>query len=120
VNYVNLGKNYVTIELKPHTIFTEILYNQLIQFLIHLGSIYSTVKMQVIISRKKTKKMKNDILAQKPHATKQIPNLNAGSTLGKFPIYLDGGKTIIYISDKSKEEEIRLKYAMRGQQPVQQ
>lgn len=42
--------------------------------------------------------------------------LLTGSTTGKYPVVLDGGKTIIYISDKSKENETRLKYKMRGQQ----
>ena len=37
--------------------------------------------------------------------------LSMGSTKGKFPIMLDDGRTIVYISDKSKEEETRLKYA---------
>jgi hypothetical protein len=34
-----------------------------------------------------------------------------GSTKGKYPITLDDGRTIVYISDKSKEEETRAKYA---------
>ncbi len=38
-----------------------------------------------------------------------------GSVLDKFPIVLDGGRTVIFISDKSKEAEIRLRYGMRGQ-----
>jgi hypothetical protein len=37
--------------------------------------------------------------------------LSSGSTAGKYPISLDGGKTIIFISDKSKEPEARLRYA---------
>jgi hypothetical protein len=36
-----------------------------------------------------------------------------GSVVEKFPVVLNGGKTIIYISDKSKEEETRLKYELR-------
>jgi len=45
-----------------------------------------------------------------------VPNakLATGSVLDKFPIVLDGGRTVIFISDKSKEAEIRLRYAMRG------
>jgi c-di-AMP phosphodiesterase-like protein len=39
--------------------------------------------------------------------------LLTGSTIDKYPIILDGGRTIIYISDKSKEAEIRERYEMR-------
>jgi hypothetical protein len=39
--------------------------------------------------------------------------LLTGSTKDKFPIMLDDGKTIIFISDKSKEAETRLKYKMQ-------
>lgn len=35
-----------------------------------------------------------------------------GSTKGKFPVVLDDGKTIVYISDESKAEETRLKYKL--------
>ena len=35
-----------------------------------------------------------------------------GSTKGKFPVVLDDGKTIVYISDESKEAETRLKYKL--------
>lgn len=59
--------------------------------------------------------MKTEIAAQKLPLSKHNPKLLTGSTIDKFPIVLDGGKTIIYISDKSKESEIRMKYAMRGQ-----
>ncbi|MGV8964256.1 MAG: hypothetical protein ACOH2V_12880 [Candidatus Saccharimonadaceae bacterium] len=38
-----------------------------------------------------------------------------GSTADKYRVVLDGGKTIIFISDKSREEEIILKYTMRNQ-----
>lgn len=34
----------------------------------------------------------------------------AGSTKGKYPVVLDDGHTIIFISDKSKEAETREKY----------
>jgi hypothetical protein len=36
-----------------------------------------------------------------------------GSLKGKFPIILDGGKTTIYITDLSKESEIRKRYELR-------
>jgi hypothetical protein len=62
--------------------------------------------------------MKNEIAPQKATATKHNPKLLTGSTIGKYPIVLDGGKTIIYISDKRDESEIRRKYAERGQHPV--
>ncbi len=38
---------------------------------------------------------------------------SAGSTKDKFPVILDGGKTVIYISDKSKEAETREKYQLQ-------
>ena len=38
----------------------------------------------------------------------------AGSLKGKYPVYLDGGKTIIFISDKSKEKETIERYNSRG------
>ena len=41
-----------------------------------------------------------------------------GSTKDKFPVILDGGRTIIYISDKSRESEIREKYEMRRSSSV--
>jgi len=37
-----------------------------------------------------------------------------GSLTGKYPIILDDGRSIIYITDKSKEEEIRAKYALKA------
>ena len=39
--------------------------------------------------------------------------LLTGSTTDKYPVILDGGKTIIFISDKSKEAETRKKYELR-------
>lgn len=36
-----------------------------------------------------------------------------GSLRGKFPVVLDGGKTTIYISDKSREAEIVERYNSR-------
>ena len=35
-----------------------------------------------------------------------------GATSGKYPVVLNNGKTIIYISDKSREAEVRAKYEM--------
>ena len=45
----------------------------------------------------------------KPSASKLL----TGSLVGKYPIILDGGKTTIFISDKSKEAETRAKYQLR-------
>jgi hypothetical protein len=47
------------------------------------------------------------------HHTPTHANPLAGSMEGKYPIVLDGGKTIIFISDKSKEAETILRYEMR-------
>jgi hypothetical protein len=38
---------------------------------------------------------------------------STGSVTGMYPVILDGGRTIIYTTDKTKESEIRLKYASR-------
>jgi len=45
----------------------------------------------------------------------KIPDskLLSGSTMDKYPVILDGGRTIIFISDKSKESETRKKYELR-------
>ena len=61
--------------------------------------------------------MKNDTLESRmslAHNRSKIPDekLLMGSTKGKYPVILDDGKTIIYISDKSKEAETRLKYEL--------
>ncbi len=61
--------------------------------------------------------MKNDKMDNRNslalHRSK-IPDdkLLMGSTKGKYPVLLDDGKTTIYISDKSKEDETRLKYQL--------
>ena len=39
-----------------------------------------------------------------------------GSTHDKYPVALSDGRTIIYITDKNKEAEIRLKYEMLREQ----
>jgi hypothetical protein len=64
--------------------------------------------------------MKNDRLANRMkmlHNREKISDekLLMGSTLEKFPVVMDNGKTIIYISDKSKEAEIRLRYELLRQ-----
>lgn len=44
-----------------------------------------------------------------------VPNskLSAGSVADKYPVAFDNGKTIIFISDKSKEPETRQRYELR-------
>jgi hypothetical protein len=39
--------------------------------------------------------------------------LLSGSLIGKYPVVLDGGKTTIFITDKSKEAETRQNYETR-------
>jgi len=39
--------------------------------------------------------------------------VSTGSLTGKYPVVLDDGRTIIFISDKSKESETRSRYALR-------
>jgi c-di-AMP phosphodiesterase-like protein len=61
--------------------------------------------------------MKNDSFENRmilAHNRSKIPDekLLMGSTKGKYPVILDDGKTIIYISDKTKEAETRLKYEL--------
>ncbi len=54
--------------------------------------------------------MKTETLRGKTIPIKQNHKLLTGETLDKYAILLDDGKTIIFISDKSKEAETRLKY----------
>ena len=44
----------------------------------------------------------------------KIPDerLSMGSTQDKFPVVMDDGKTIVYISDEKKADETRLKYKL--------
>jgi hypothetical protein len=62
--------------------------------------------------------MKKDTLEYRMMQERQrlkIPDskILSGSTIGKYPISLDGGRTTIFISDKSKESETRLRYEQR-------
>ncbi|MEI7896536.1 MAG: hypothetical protein WCJ26_05835 [bacterium] len=64
--------------------------------------------------------MKNDILANRMSLTNHrlsIPasKLLSGSVVNKHPVILDGGKTIIFIADKSLEAETRYRYELRKQ-----
>jgi hypothetical protein len=61
--------------------------------------------------------MKNDTLENRmrlAHNRSKIPDekLLMGSTSDKYPVVLDDGRMIVYISDKSKEAETRLKYEL--------
>ena len=61
--------------------------------------------------------MKNDMMENRlsPELNRnKIPDekLSMGLTSNKYPVALNDGRTIVYISDKSKETEIRLKYEM--------
>jgi hypothetical protein len=44
----------------------------------------------------------------------KIPDdkLLMGSTKGKYPVVMDDGRTVVYISDESKADETRLKYQL--------
>jgi hypothetical protein len=61
--------------------------------------------------------MKNDKLDNRNslalHRSK-IPDdkLLMGLTKGKYPVVMDDGRTVVYISDESKAEETRLKYKL--------
>ena len=62
--------------------------------------------------------MKKDTLEYRmmqEHQRLKIPDskLLSGSLTGKYPRILDGGKTTIFISDKSKESETRKRYELR-------
>ena len=59
--------------------------------------------------------MKNDIMENKVDLSLnryKIPDekLLMGSLKGKYPVVLDDGRTVVYISDESKAEETRQKY----------
>ena len=44
----------------------------------------------------------------------KIPDekLLMGSIIDKYPVILNDGRTVVFISDKSRESEIRLKYEL--------
>jgi hypothetical protein len=39
--------------------------------------------------------------------------LISGELTDKYPVILDDGRTIVYIADKSREREIRLRYGLK-------
>jgi len=59
---------------------------------------------------------KYDVRRKMVHPQEAIPasKQQAGSTKDKFPVILDGGKTIIFISDKKKSKETIERYNRRG------
>ena len=62
--------------------------------------------------------MKSDMLDNRMNLSNhrsQVPvsKMQSGSIANKYPVILDDGKTIIYISDKSLETETRYRYALR-------
>jgi len=61
---------------------------------------------------------KSDVLSSRMNQANHrfsVPNskLLTGSVTDKFPVILDGGKTVIFISDKDKESETRARYGVR-------
>jgi hypothetical protein len=61
--------------------------------------------------------MKKDTLENRLNLARikaKIPDdkLLMGSITKKYPVVIDGGKTVIYISDRTKVEETRLKYEL--------
>lgn len=66
----------------------------------------------------KNSRMKKDTLEHRMMQERQrlkVPDskLLSGSTKDKYPVVLDGGRTIIFIDDKSKETETRKRYDAR-------
>ncbi len=62
--------------------------------------------------------MKKDLLENRMSLTNhqvKVPHakLLTGSIQNKYPVILDGGKTILFISDKSKEAETIKRYELR-------
>jgi hypothetical protein len=62
--------------------------------------------------------MKNETARLKSPTTSPDQMLIYGSTADKYPVMLDDRKTIIFISDKSKEDEIRQRYALLSQNTI--
>lgn len=58
--------------------------------------------------------MKNESKEKKHDLKHNNHKAFTGITSDKYAILLDDGKTIVFISDKSKEAETRLKYKQLG------
>ena len=61
--------------------------------------------------------MKNNLMDNSPDLSLKRSKISderllMGSTRDKYPVALSDGRTIIYITDKNKEAEIRLKYEL--------
>ena len=68
--------------------------------------------------------MKEDILDNRMNlknhqANVPLSKLNSGSIKDKYPVIMDGGRTIIFISDKTKEAETRKKFEVRRKKSLQ-
>ena len=59
---------------------------------------------------------KYDVRRKLQHPQEDIPKgkQECGSTKDKYAVVLDGGKTVIFIDDKSTEKETIEKYKSRG------
>ena len=66
-------------------------------------------------SRSVAKSDQLDVRVELSNYRYSIPKskLSSGSLINKYPVILDGGKTIIFIEDQSKETEARERYEMR-------
>ena len=42
-----------------------------------------------------------------------VSKLLSGSVTEKYPVLLDDGRTVVYITDRSREREIRLRYGLK-------
>ena len=61
---------------------------------------------------RKTDAMDNRMEISNHQVTVPKAKLSSGSVVEKYPVMLDDGRTIVFISDKSRESEIRLRYAL--------
>lgn len=102
VNYINFLNNYIINPLESHLKFTD------------YCSCCFNKKCKPL---NPIKNMKDELIGHNQHTIKHSPIISTGSTIGKHPVVMDNGKTIIYISDKSKENEIREKYTMHERHP---
>jgi hypothetical protein len=68
------------------------------------------------VNRQKMKNSKNDNGRGRmnPQGGLTQANIQSGSTKDKFPVVLDGGKTIIFISDRKNEKATIERYKNRG------
>lgn len=90
----------------------------LIVFLVKIKKFrYFTGKFRILpVNDKKMKYDKFDSRRKltNPQDAISLAKQQIGSTKDKFPVFLDGGKTIIFIADKNKEQETIERYKRRG------